>query len=98
MAKEKPIFAALARIEAIAHYYGRIAGQSDEITEAFRGIAEEASEAIALTKESDGPDLLETLEWAVETLEWAVEAADADQYEQCWYASARAVITKVKGE
>lgn len=36
------------------------------------------------------PDLLAALEWAV-------EAADADQYEQCWYASARAAINKAKG-
>ncbi len=36
------------------------------------------------------PDLLAALEWAV-------EAADADQYEQCWYASARAAITKAQG-
>lgn len=35
------------------------------------------------------PDLLAALEWAV-------EAADADQYEQCWYASARAAINKAR--
>lgn len=29
-------------------------------------------------------------------LEWAVESADADQYEQCWYASARAAIDAAK--
>lgn len=29
-------------------------------------------------------------------LEWAVEAADADQYEQCWYAAAREAISKAK--
>ena len=44
------VLAALRRIEAIAHYYGQLAGQSDEITEAFKGITEEASEAIALVK------------------------------------------------
>lgn len=41
---------ALSRIEAIAHYYSRIAGQSDEITEAFKGIVDEAGEAIAKVK------------------------------------------------
>jgi len=44
------VLAALSRIEAIAHYYGSLAGQSDEITEAFKGITEEASEAIAIVK------------------------------------------------
>ena len=87
----KEILAALSRIEAIAHHYSRIAGQSDEITEAFKGIADEAGEAIALAKKSNEPDLLEALQGAV-------DAADADQYEQCWYGAARAAIAKAKGE
>ena len=33
----------------------------------------------------------------LEVLERAVEAATADQYEQCWYADARAAIEKAKG-
>ena len=36
------------------------------------------------------PDLLEALMWAVDT-------ADAEQYEACWYAAARAAITKARG-
>lgn len=48
---DKEVLAALKRIEAIAHYYGSIAGQSDEITQAFKGIVDEASEAIAMMKE-----------------------------------------------
>lgn len=37
------------------------------------------------------PDLLGALEWAV-------EAADANQYEACWYAAARSAISKAKGD
>ena len=36
------------------------------------------------------PDLLEALMWAVDT-------ADAEQYEACWYAAARAAIAKARG-
>ena len=36
------------------------------------------------------PDMLEALMWAVDT-------ADAEQYEACWYAAARAAIAKARG-
>lgn len=56
---------------------------------------EEEALRVAITRDYQmvrdaAPDLLAALEWAV-------EAADADQYEQCWYASARAAINKAKG-
>jgi TRAP-type C4-dicarboxylate transport system substrate-binding protein len=44
------LLAALRRIEAIAHYFGSIKGHTDEVTQAFNGIMEEASEAIAKAK------------------------------------------------
>ena len=49
----KELLAALKRIEAIAHYYSKVAGHSDEITDAFKSIADEASEAIAEAKGLD---------------------------------------------
>ena len=48
----KEVLAALKRIEAIAHYYGRIAGQSDEITQAFKAVVDEAGDAIAEIREA----------------------------------------------
>jgi hypothetical protein len=41
--------------------------------------------------------LIATATELLEALEWAVEAADAEQYEASWYASARAAIAKAKG-
>ena len=46
----KELLAALKRIEAIAHYYSKVAGHSDEITGAFKSIVDEAGEAIAKAK------------------------------------------------
>ena len=87
----KEIIAALSRIEAIALHYSHAAGHSREMTDAFKAIVYETSEAIGLAKKSNAPDLLEALQGAV-------DAADADQYEQCWYGAARAAIAKAKGE
>lgn len=53
---DKEILAALARIEAIAYYYGSLAGHSAEVREAFKGIVDEASEAIAIAKGSKTND------------------------------------------
>jgi hypothetical protein len=85
MTMNKEIIAALSRIEAIAHHYSRVAAHSDEMADAFKVIVGEAGEAIDLARKSDAPDLLEALQGAV-------DAADADQYEQCWYGAARAAI------
>lgn len=49
----KEVLAALKRIEAIAHYYGSIAGQPDEITQAFKAIVDEAGDAIAEMKDKE---------------------------------------------
>jgi len=51
MMMDQEMLAALKRIEAVAHYYSKIAGQPDEIVDAFKGIVDEASEAIAKAKE-----------------------------------------------
>ena len=59
---DKEVLAALKRIEAIAHYYGSIAGQSDEITQAFKGIVDEASEAIAMMKEQTSDEMLTAMQ------------------------------------
>lgn len=40
----------LKRVEAIAHYYNNVAGQSDEIVGAFGGIVDEVGEAIVIAK------------------------------------------------
>jgi hypothetical protein len=48
----KELLAALRRIEAIAYYYRLNALNSEEITDAFKAIVDEAGEAIALAKKS----------------------------------------------
>lgn len=88
----KEILAALSRIEAIAHHYTRIAGQSDEITEAFKGIADEAGEAIALAKKSNEPDLLAALIEYVDEFEYDLTPFNPR------YKMARNAIAKAKGE
>ena len=85
----KELLAALKRIEAIAHYYGKVAGHSDEITDAFKSIVDEAGGAIALVKEA-APDMLNAL---VD----AVEALTEGQYYPSELRRFNAVIAKAKG-
>jgi hypothetical protein len=91
----KELLAALSRIEAIAHYYSRIAGQSDEITDAFKGIVDEVGEAIALAKRSTTPDLLAALEGMVEM---ATHHMMEPKERREILRNARAAIAKAKGE
>ena len=52
--------------------------------------AEDSPEGLANARLiAAAPDLLAALEWAV-------DAAGADQYESCWYATARMAIAKAK--
>jgi len=85
---DNEILAALKRIEAIAHHYSKIVGHSDEITEAFKGIVEEAGDAIAIAKRVTDPSALAVLVEIFEGTGMTGENMDA----------ARTVIAKVRGE
>ena len=60
-------------------------------------VREEHAELIEATRaclESVDASLIAAAPDLLAALEWAVEAANAEQYEACWYADARAALRK----